>query len=177
MEYGVIMAGGAGTRLWPLSRANMPKQLLPVVKGRSLLQLSYDRLRGVLPAEQIYVCTAAAHRDVVLANLPELPPANLLGEPVGRDTANAVGFPAAILHKRDKDAVFAVVTADHVIEPIDTFQSAVRTAFEVTEKNPNALVTFGIIPSYGHTGLGYVHRGEALANFKGAYKVQAFKEK
>src|SRR3954470_9285747 len=96
MQYGVIMAGGAGTRLWPLSRSNMPKQLLPVVKGRSLLQLSYDRLRGVLPAEQIYVCTAAAHRDAVIANLPELPHANLLGEPIGRDTANAVGFPAAV---------------------------------------------------------------------------------
>src|SRR3954466_15124641 len=177
MEYGVIMAGGAGTRLWPLSRANMPKQLLPVVKGRSLLQLSYDRLRGVLPAEQIYVCTAAAHRDVVLANLPELPPANLLGEPVGRDTANAVGFPAAILHKKDPDAVFAIVTADHVIEPIDTFQSCIKKGFDVVERDPKSLVTFGILPNFGHTGLGYIQRGEAIAGVQGAYKVQAFKEK
>jgi mannose-1-phosphate guanylyltransferase len=177
MQYGVIMAGGAGTRLWPLSRSTMPKQLLQVIKGKSLLQLSYERLRGVLPPERIFVCTSAAHRDAVLSNLPELPTDNLHGEPEGRDTANAVGFPAAILHKRDKDAVFAVVTADHVIEPIDTFQAAIRTAFDVVEKNPNALVTFGIIPSYGHTGLGYIHRGEALPSFKGAFKVQAFKEK
>jgi mannose-1-phosphate guanylyltransferase len=177
MQYGVIMAGGAGTRLWPLSRSNMPKQLLPVVKGKSLLQLSYERLRGMLPADRIYVCTSAAHRDAVLGNLPELPKENLLGEPMGRDTSNAVGFPAAVLHKRDKDAVFAVTTADHVIEPIDQFQASVRTAFDVTAKFPNTLVTFGIIPSHGHTGLGYIHRGEALAQFKGAYKVQAFKEK
>jgi mannose-1-phosphate guanylyltransferase len=177
MQYGVIMAGGAGTRLWPLSRSNMPKQLLPVVKGKSLLQLSYERLRGMLPADRIYVCTSAAHRDAVLGNLPELPKENLLGEPMGRDTSNAVGFPAAVLHKRDKDAVFAVTTADHVIEPIDQFQASVRTAFDVTSKFPNTLVTFGIVPSHGHTGLGYIHRGEALAQFKGAYKVQAFKEK
>ena len=82
MEYGVIMAGGSGTRLWPLSRKSMPKQLLPVVKGKSLLQLSYERLRGMLPAERIYVCTASVHREAVLANLPELPKDNLLGEPV-----------------------------------------------------------------------------------------------
>src|SRR6059058_1102298 len=117
MQYGVIMAGGAGTRLWPLSRGDKPKQLLQVVKGKSLLQLSYERLRGILPADQIYVCTASRHADQVRANLPELPRENLLGEPIGRDTATAVGFPAAILQRRDKDAIVAVITADHVIEP------------------------------------------------------------
>jgi mannose-1-phosphate guanylyltransferase len=177
MQYGVIMAGGAGTRLWPLSRGNMPKQLLPVVRGKTLLQLSYERLRGILPPEQIFVCTSAAHRAAMEANLPELPKENLLGEPVGRDTANAVGFPAAVLRKRDPDAVFAVVTADHVIEPIDTFQAAIKSAFGVVDMTPNALCTFGIVPTYGHTGLGYVHRGEAIANFKGVYKVQSFREK
>src|SRR3954468_22593060 len=178
MQYGVIMAGGAGTRLWPLSRGNMPKQLLPVIKGKSLLQLSYERLRGLLPAQQIFVCTSSAHRDAVLGNLPDLPKDNLLGEPIGRDTANAVGFSAAVLQAIDKDAVFCVTTADHVIEPIDTFQASVKTAFDVTTKIPNALVTFGIIPTHGHTGLGYIHRGEALpAPYKGAYKVQAFREK
>src|SRR4051812_10742864 len=121
MEYGVIMAGGAGARLWPLSRGNKPKQLLSVIKGKSLLQLSYDRLRGILPADRIYVCTGAKHAPQIMENLPELPKENLLGDPVGRDTANAVGFSAAVLQKRDKDAVMAIVTADHVIEPIETF--------------------------------------------------------
>lgn len=182
MQYGVIMAGGSGTRLWPISRGDKPKQLLRVVRGKSLLQVSYDRLRGILPANQIFVCTASAHARLVMDDLPDLPKENILGEPIGRDTANAVGYTAAVLFKRDPQAVCAVVTADHVIEPIDTFQASIRTAFEVTAEHPNALVTFGIVPTYGHTGLGYVHRGEPLklgrgATGGGAYKVLAFKEK
>jgi mannose-1-phosphate guanylyltransferase len=179
MEYGVIMAGGAGTRLWPMSRGNRPKQLLNVLSGKSLLQLSYDRLRGLMPEERIFVCTGAAHRELVLENLPELPKENLLGEPEGRDTANAVGFPAAVLAKRDKDAVAAFVTADHVIEPVESFQQAIKTAFGVTAEMPEALVTFGIVPTHGHTGLGYIHRGEALPVKRGgeAFRVLAFREK
>src|SRR5687767_2505035 len=180
MDYGLIMAGGSGTRLWPLSRKRQPKQLLPLIQGRSLLQLSYDRLRGLLPPERIYVCTKSEYADSVFSNLPELPKGNLLGEPEGRDTANAVGFAAAVLQKKDADATMAVVTADHVIEPIDQFQSALRLAFEVVKEQPNALVTFGIVPTHGHTGLGYVYRGDPLplvSKRGGAYKVQSFKEK
>jgi mannose-1-phosphate guanylyltransferase len=179
MQYGVIMAGGSGTRLWPISRGNKPKQLLRVVRGKSLLQVSYERLRGILPANQIYVCTNAAHAELVLKDLPELPRENLIGEPTGRDTAAAVGYTAAVLLKRDPDAVCAVVTADHVIEPIEAFQTAIKTAFNLTVEYPEALVTFGIVPTFGHTGLGYVHRGEPLPLKAGgsAYRVLAFREK
>jgi mannose-1-phosphate guanylyltransferase len=175
VRYGVIMAGGAGTRLWPMSRAARPKQLLEVVGGRSLLQLAFDRLRAVLPAEAIWVCSAQAHRAAVLANLPELPPQNLIGEPCGRDTANAVGLPAAILYERDPDAVLAVVSADHVIEPVEVFADRLTAAFELAESHKSALVTLGIVPTRPHTGFGYIERGVELGS--GGYQVAAFKEK
>jgi mannose-1-phosphate guanylyltransferase len=176
MRYGVIMAGGSGTRLWPLSRSDQPKQFLKLVRGKSLLQLSYQRLRGLLQPEQIFVCTSAAQGPHVLENLPELPKDNLLGEPQPRDTANAIGFAAAVLAKRDPQAVCAVVTADHVIEPVNQFQASLKKAFDLTTERPDTLVTFGIVPTHGHTGLGYVHRGEALP-ISGAYRVQSFVEK
>ena len=175
MRYGVIMAGGAGTRLWPMSRAARPKQLLEVVGGRSLLQLAFDRLRAVLPAEAIWVCTAEAHREAVLANLPDLHPQHLLGEPCGRDTANAVGLPAAVIHDQDPDAVLAVVSADHVIEPVEVFADRLTAAFELAESHKTALVTLGIVPTGPHTGFGYIERGSELGN--GGYRVSAFREK
>ncbi|HEY9473012.1 MAG TPA: mannose-1-phosphate guanylyltransferase [Mycobacteriales bacterium] len=179
MHYAVIMAGGAGTRLWPLSRATRPKQLLTVGEARSLLRVSYDRVVGVVPPERVYVCVSAAHRDAVRAALPDLPHDNVLGEPCGRDTANAVGFPAAVLHEQDPDAIAAFVTSDHLIEPVDVFQESLRTAFALAVERPGSLVTFGVVPAYPHTGLGYIERGEPLAEPQGSggYAVAAFKEK
>lgn len=175
MRHAVIMAGGAGVRLWPLSRKSRPKQLLKLFKGTSLLRQSYERVAAMLPPEQIHVITAQAHLPVVAQELPELPAANLMGEPLGRDTANAVGLSAAVLAERDPQAVIGIFTADHIITPMDRFCDAVGTAFQVAEREPDALVTMGIRPTRADTNYGYVHRGEAVGD--GVFKVRRFTEK
>jgi len=177
MRYAVIMAGGAGTRLWPMSRRGMPKQLLRFIGGQSLLGLAAGRLRGLVEPQAIYICTGKAYTQQVLADLTMLPPTQVLGEPMGRDTANAVGFSAAILAQRDPEASMAILTADHVIAPVAVFQNALHTAFAAVEKHPELLVTFGITPTHPATGYGYVQRGEELADVPGVHKVLAFKEK
>lgn len=177
MRYVVIMAGGSGTRLWPLSRQGTPKQLLPLVAGKSLLRLAFERALASVPAEQVWVVTGAAYADLVAADLPEVPPGNILGEPTGRDSLNAVAWPAAVLARRDPDAVIAQVTADQVIEPVETFAACLDTAFAVAEADPDALVTLGVLPTSPHTGYGYLHRGAALPGFDAAHRVLQFVEK
>ena len=171
----VIMAGGSGTRMWPMSRQLRPKQLLKIVGGKSLLRISYDRLRTFLKPEEILVIASAAYIDQVHAELPDIPEANLIGEPCGRDTAAAVGMAAAVLHSRDPETVMSVFTADHIITPIETFVASIEAGFAAAERHADALVTFGITPTWAHTGLGYVQRGAELG--PGLYEVAQFKEK
>ena len=177
MRYVVIMAGGSGTRLWPLSRQGTPKQLLEIFGGNSLLRLAYERVAGMVPDAQILTCTSRAYADVVAAQLPELPAGNILGEPVGRDSLNAVAWSAGVLADRDPDAIVAMVTADQVIEPVDEFQRTLERAFNVVEAHPDALVTLGVVPTSPHTGYGYLHRAEPLEGFDGVHALAEFKEK
>lgn len=177
MRYVVIMAGGAGTRLWPLSRKGTPKQLLPLVDGHSLLRLAFERAVRVVPAERVLVVTGAPYLHQVAEELPEVPTENLLGEPEGRDSLNACAWPAAVLAARDPDAVIAQVTADQVIEPVDAFAASLEEAFEIAERADEVLVTLGVVPTSPHTGYGYLQRGEPLHRHPGAYRVAHFKEK
>ena len=177
MRYVLIMAGGSGKRLWPLSRQGMPKQLLKVVGGKSLLRIAYERLDGVVPPGQVLICTAADYADLVAAELPEVDPANILGEPEGRDSLNAVAWPVAVLAARDADAVIAVVTADQIMHPVDSFRSALVEGFEVVETQEDVLVTFGVVPTSPHTGYGYLRRGQSIAGHPTVYAVEEFKEK
>ena len=177
MRYVVIMAGGSGTRLWSLSRQGRPKQLLEMLDGKSLLRLAYERLIGLVDEDRILVCTGRAHADDVRAQLPELAEGNILGEPEGRDSLNAVAWSAAVVADRDPEGVVAMVTADHIIEPVDEFQRSLATAFEVAEARPNSLVTLGVVPTSPHTGYGYLHRADELDGFPGVHRISEFKEK
>ncbi len=177
MRYATIMAGGSGTRLWPMSTRHRPKQLLKFIGGKSLLEIAASRLAGLVPQTGIYICTSAHYAEQVQGDMPWLAPRQILGEPTGRDTANAVGFSAAVLSRIDPDAAMAVLTADHIITPVDVFQKSLAAGFELVEKSPEYLVTFGITPTHAATGYGYVQKGAAVPGFGRAFNVKTFKEK
>ena len=177
MRYVLIVAGGSGKRLWPLSRQDMPKQLLKVVGGKSLLRIAYERLDGIVPPERVLVCTGGTMRTSSPKSCRRLPPGNILGEPQGRDSLNAVAWPAAVLAANDPDAMVAVVTADQIMHPVSAFATALEEAFAVVDEDPSALVTFGVVPTLPHTGYGYLHRGETLPRHPSVSHVLAFKEK
>ncbi|RBY91764.1 mannose-1-phosphate guanylyltransferase [Blastococcus sp. TBT05-19] len=180
MRHAVIMAGGSGTRLWPLSRVGRPKQLIDVVSdgdgAHSLLVEAYRRVRAVVPDGCVWVCTAARYADQVRAALPELAEGRLILEPEPRDTANAVGLAAALVADVDPDAELAVVSADHVIRPLERFAQVLGTAFDALAERPRALVTLGITPTAPATGFGYVQRG-APAGTEGVAEAASFREK
>ncbi len=174
-RHAVIMAGGAGTRLWPLSRRDRPKQLMRLFEGKSLLRQAYERLHATFAAEQILVVTADQHLPLVSAELPELPAENLVGEPAVRDTANAICLAAVLLEQRDAGGVMGVFTADHIIRPVARFAEAVGRAIVAADANPEALVTLGVRPGNAATGYGYVRRGREIE--AGVFEVAEFREK
>lgn len=175
MRHAVILAGGSGTRLWPLSRRARPKQFLRLFEGSSLLQLARRRLDGLFPPERICVVAPVDYLELIASELPDIPRKNLIGEPVGRDTANAIGLAANLIARRDPDATMAVFTSDHLIEPQDAFAAAISAGMNAAEQFPAGLVTFGITPTSPHVGYGYILRGEPVAS--GVHRVAQFREK
>ena len=180
MDYAVIMAGGTGKRLWPLSRSNKPKQVLKLINGLTLLRCCYNRVSPVFEDKNILVLTNSRYVETVRNELPELPAENVIAEPAVRDTAGAIGLAAAILTKIDPEANMAVVTADQLIEPAEALQGVIKDAMSFVTQSPDKIITFGIKPDRPATGFGYIKCGpEANAQKleNSVYEVTDFKEK
>ena len=176
-SYAVIMAGGGGTRLWPVSRKNQPKQLLPLLGEETLFQSTVNRLADVFPSTRILVVTVEEQMREMRKQVPAIPEENYLIEPSPRGTASVVGFAAAVLKKRDPEAIMAILPSDHFIRNQDLFHYLLRAAFDVARQD--YLVTLGIAPISPSMAYGYIQQGEHLkGEFKyPVYKVKGFKEK
>jgi mannose-1-phosphate guanylyltransferase len=173
--WAVVPAGGAGTRLWPLSRAGSPKFLHDLTgSGRTLLQATLDRL-DPLVGDHMLVVTGIAHQDAVRRQLDALPADQVVAEPSARDSMAAIGLAAAIVERKDPDALIGSFAADHVIADGDAFRACVSEAAEVARTG--LLVTIGIAPVRPSTGFGYIHLGERLSGFPTAHAVEEFVEK
>ena len=175
--YAVIMAGGGGTRLWPLSRQAQPKQMLRLIDERSLFQIAVHRLAGVFPPERILVVTVADQAAELRQQTPDIPAENFLLEPMPRGTASVIGLAGIFLKERDPQAVMAVLTSDHFIGNEDKFKRLLSAGLHVALDG--YLVTLGIEPTSPATGYGYIQRGESIGTYDGlsAYHVLRFKEK
>ena len=152
----LIMAGGRGERFWPRSRQALPKQFLSLTDdGKTMIQLTVERISALVDLEDVYIATNEAYRELVLAQLPGLPEQNILCEPVGRNTAPCIGLGAMHISRKYEDALMMVLPSDHLVRSTPTFVRTICQGLEIAETSPN-LVTIGITPNYPETGYGYI---------------------
>lgn len=179
-NYCVILAGGPGTRSWPLSREDRPKQFLcPTASGgKTFLRIAYERFSGLIPEENILVVTLEKYHDLVKESIPELPERNLLLEPYSRDTGPCIALATYSILKRDPEAVLVVSPSDQIINGIDLFHESVEIALEYAARN-NVLITLGIVPDRANTNYGYIQAvgGAITGNWNQPRKIKTFTEK
>ena len=175
--YALIMAGGTGTRLWPRSRTDKPKQFLALLGERTMLQETADRILPLVRPDQIIVATGAKYVEVAGEQLPDVPAANLIGEPSGKGSAPCIGLGALAMLRDDPAATMVVLSSDHQIRKADVFREALKAAEQLAQQG--YLVTLGIAPTEPQTGYGYIQRRAPLGDFNGfpAYEVARFVEK
>lgn len=174
--YSLILAGGKGTRLYPLSRGKEPKQFLKVVNDKSFLVNTVDRVRPLIPSENTYVITNKDYEERLKQELPELNPENIFVEPANKETATCIGLAAMKLLKKDKDAVMVVLPSDHYIGDNSNYIETLKQAVDIADKR-NVIVTIGIDPTRPETGYGYIEMGERMSGDIPTYKVNRFTEK
>lgn len=174
--HAFILAGGRGTRFWPLSTHERPKQLLDFTGEGSLLALTVSRLSPLVPPERQWILTASDLADAVREAVPQVPPEQIIAEPVGRNTAPAVGLAAAILRERGEDPAFCVLPSDHLIRPGEAFRECLGRAMDLAASEA-CLLTFGIRPTRPETGYGYIEAGDPFPEWPGIRRVRAFIEK
>lgn len=161
----LILAGGGGTRLWPMSRKEKPKQMLPLVADNSMFKVSVDRLAPLFTPDRIFISTAEAYVEGLQEECPDIPAENFIAEPSARNNAAAVGLALTVIEKRFPDAIVAMLTADHHIGKKDHFRDVLETAGQIAEDGK--IVTLGISPSFPSTGFGYIQQGAKLGEQNG----------
>ncbi|SMO48039.1 mannose-1-phosphate guanylyltransferase (GDP) [Solitalea koreensis] len=175
-NFVVIMAGGVGSRFWPVSRTNYPKQFIDILGvGKTLIQQTFERFAKICPKENILVVTNEIYRDIVLEQLPDIKPSNVLGEPIMRNTAPCIAYASHKISRKNPDATIVVAPSDHLILEEENFCSIIKESISFASKN-DCLITLGIVPSRPDTGYGYIQRTDKSteSNF---YKVKTFTEK
>lgn len=175
--FALILAGGAGTRLWPRSRAALPKQLLALTGGDTMMQATVKRVLPIVPLEHIFIATNREYGSLIKEQIPGLPASNIIEEPSGKNTAPCIGLAAAHMRQLDPDAVMASLHADHFIADEEGFRQALLAAAEVAKEG--YLVTLGITPDKPETGYGYIQRGSEIGHYNNhaVYQVARFLEK
>ncbi len=176
-NYAVVVAGGSGTRLWPMSRKKLPKQIQKLISDKTLIEETVDRLSGLVPYENIYVSTTSNYAEKIHSVLPKVPKENVVVEPVARGTTAAFALFSEVIYRRDPQATIISLASDHAVSEIEVFQDSVQAAYDFIAQNPTSIGLIGIKPTKPDTGLGYIKVDKVIQDSPLVYSVEKFVEK